>query len=286
MSSQRLNLINMITQSWNEKQVCNLPSAQIIHMTDARPPAAPPKKKRRSDLLQKETSPCVRIYSREEWLTCLFLCRRDNCIASFNNSRQPAVSCCQRCSSTTLPFLHCLLLNNANRCCEWKKLADQCKLVRNSLSVVAFCIQAAWSWTHSPLISLSFTPFLQYACAHVCGSTRRLKHHEGIGSLPPPPPLSHKCEGIVNISAADGADAPSLPPSRTQGGQSKWIAINSSRSRPRPRLEQRTQGLDCCSGRQFYRQIPSDYQQGDCTALAMRTYEVIISKMGRQASKK
>lgn len=90
---------------------------------------------------------------------------------------------------------------------------------------------------------------------------------------------SHKCEGIVNISAADGADASSLPPSHTQGGQSKWIAINSSRSRPRPRLEQRTRGLDCCSGRQFYRQILPDYQQGSCTTLGARTYKVIISNI-------
>lgn len=90
-------------------------------------------------------------------------------------------------------------------------------------------------------------------------------------------PPYHKCEGIVNISAADGADAPSLPPSQTQRRQSKWIAINSSRSCPRPRLEQGTQGLDCCSGRQFYRQILSDYQQqGNCTTLGMTSYKVIL----------
>lgn len=89
-------------------------------------------------------------------------------------------------------------------------------------------------------------------------------------------PPYHKCEGIVNISAADGADAPSLPPSQTQRRQSKWIAINSSRSCPRPRLEQGTQGLDCCSGRQFYRQILSDYQQqGNCTTPGMSSYKVI-----------
>lgn len=100
-------------------------------------------------------------------------------------------------------------------------------------------------------------------------------------------PPYHKCEGIVNISAADGADAPSLPPSHTQGRQSKWIAINSSRSCPRQRLEQGTQGLDCCSGRQFYRQILSDYQQGNCTTPGMSTYKVILPRFhGWQASQK
>lgn len=130
------------------------------------------------------------------------------------------------------------------------------------------------------LLSLSLSHSLpSNVCVHMCVSARVLKHHEGIGPLPPP---THKCEGIVNISAADGADAPSLPPSRTQGGQSKWIAINSSRSRPRPRLEQRTPGLDCCSGRQFYRQILPDYKQGNCTTLGMSAHKVIMFKISWQ----
>lgn len=74
---------------------------------------------------------------------------------------------------------------------------------------------------------------------------RSLKHQGTIEAFATP--TSHKCEGIVNISAADGTDAPT----HTERGQSKWIVINGSRSCPGPRLECRTQRVDCCSGRQF-----------------------------------
>lgn len=88
----------------------------------------------------------------------------------------------------------------------------------------------------SASVSLSCTPF-ESVCAHVC-ICQSAETPWGNWTFATPHPLSpHKCEGIVNISAADGADAPSLPSSHTQGVQSKWIAINSSRSRPRPRLE-------------------------------------------------
>lgn len=123
--------------------------------------------------------------------------------------------------------------------------------------------------------------FLSSVCVHVsiCQSAET---PWGNWAFATPP--YHKCEGIVNIRAADGADAPSPPPLHTQGRQSKWIAINSSRSRLRPRLEQGTRGLGGCSGRQFYRQILSDYQQGNCTTSGMSTYKVILSKIPWQTS--
>lgn len=223
-------------------------------------------------------------------------------------------SCCvcfQRGSSPKLLFNVSLpLLNNENLqwSREWKIRPQQTVWVtRFQLHTYyllhrLFCIKLNLSLT---LVHMNNTFFLLYpfasyiflfhslpsrvclclcVCVHVC-ICQSAKTPWGNWAFATPP--YHKCEGIVNISAADGADAPSLPPFHTQRRQSKWIAINSSRSRLRPRLEQGAQGLGCCSGKQFYRQILSDYQQGSRTTLEMSTYKVILPRFhGRQEFQK
>lgn len=89
-------------------------------------------------------------------------------------------------------------------------------------------------------LSAQFSSFslihpLPVLCVHVC--VRVLKPYTGAGPLPHAHPLPHKCEGIVNISAADGADAPSPPPLPDAGRAEQMDSINSSRSSPGPRPE-------------------------------------------------
>lgn len=136
MSPRTLHSINITLRVGFEKRSrCAaefLPSQQLIHMTDARPPAAHHKTKWPSP---NEILPRVRTYSgRSDWTVCL--CRRDNSSASLNCSWRPRCVCFQRNSSPKLIFNVSLpLLNNEKQqwSCEWK--------IRQQQTVRVTCFQ-------------------------------------------------------------------------------------------------------------------------------------------------
>lgn len=162
-------------------------------MTDARPPADPHKKK--VTFSQWDVTACQDVFC-EGWLNCLFLCRRDNSTAGSNCSRQPAVSASSAAAhppklifNVSLP-----LLNNENRNEVLNgKLGNRgaFRVTRFQLRSyyhlhTLFCTKVKSEFHFFLFFSLPHShSLLSNVCVHMCASARVLKHHEGIGPLPP-----------------------------------------------------------------------------------------------------